>query len=94
MAGCCGSPQRPPGPANGDRGPVIGFFAALADPGRAGSRDGGPNFFTSDHVPLHFEGWADFSESRTDLERAFAAAGLSERLRLPIPGRTLELGEP
>jgi hypothetical protein len=25
-------------------------------------------------VPLHFEGWAHLSESRTDIESAFAAA--------------------
>jgi L-ascorbate metabolism protein UlaG (beta-lactamase superfamily) len=32
-------------------------------------------------VPLHFEGWAHFSESRADVETAFAAAGLQDRLR-------------
>jgi L-ascorbate metabolism protein UlaG (beta-lactamase superfamily) len=42
-------------------------------------------------VPLHFEGWAHLSESRADLERAFAAAGLTNRLRWPMPGRPLEL---
>lgn len=45
-------------------------------------------------VPLHFEGWAHFSESRDDIERAFAAAGLTDRLRWPIPGRSLRLGRP
>ena len=34
-------------------------------------------------VPLHFEGWAHFSEGRAEVERAFAAAGLRERLRWP-----------
>ena len=43
-------------------------------------------------VPLHFEGWAHFSESRGDIERAFAAAGLTDRLRWPTPGRPLRLG--
>jgi L-ascorbate metabolism protein UlaG (beta-lactamase superfamily) len=38
-------------------------------------------------VPLHFEGWEHFSESRQDLETAFADAGLSHRLRWPEPGR-------
>jgi L-ascorbate metabolism protein UlaG (beta-lactamase superfamily) len=42
-------------------------------------------------VPLHFEGWAHFSESRADIERAFAAAGLADRLRLPVAGRELVL---
>ena len=42
-------------------------------------------------VPLHFEGWAHFSESREDIERAFAAAGLADRLRWPIPGQAIDL---
>ena len=32
-------------------------------------------------VPLHFEGWAHFSESRQVIEEAFRAAGLENRLR-------------
>ena len=31
-------------------------------------------------VPLHFEGWAHFSETRTEIDRAFAAAGLAMEL--------------
>jgi hypothetical protein len=42
-------------------------------------------------VPLHFEGWAHFSESRGEIERAFSAAQLSHRLRLPVTGRPLDL---
>lgn len=42
-------------------------------------------------VPLHFEGWAHFSESRSDIERAFEAAGLTARLRWPPPGRPTPL---
>jgi L-ascorbate metabolism protein UlaG (beta-lactamase superfamily) len=42
-------------------------------------------------VPLHFEGWEHFSESRSDLERAFADAGLQERLRWPVRGEAVEL---
>jgi hypothetical protein len=41
-------------------------------------------------VPLHFEGWTHFSESRTDLEQAFAEANLSDRLQVPIPGRAID----
>jgi L-ascorbate metabolism protein UlaG (beta-lactamase superfamily) len=37
-------------------------------------------------VPLHFEGWAHFSEDRAAIASAFAAAGLAERLRWPEPG--------
>lgn len=42
-------------------------------------------------VPLHFEGWQHFSEGRAEVERAFAAAGLSARLRWLEPGREVEL---
>ena len=43
-------------------------------------------------VPLHFEGWEHFSESRGDLDRAFTEAGLHDRLHLPLRDRPLELG--
>ena len=42
-------------------------------------------------VPLHFEGWAHFSEGRDTLPEAFAAAGLGDRLRLPEPGGAIPL---
>ncbi len=42
-------------------------------------------------VPVHFEGWRHFSESRADIEKGFAAAGLSDRLRWPVPGRSEEV---
>jgi hypothetical protein len=42
-------------------------------------------------VPLHFEGWAHFSESRPEIDRASAAAGLADRLRWPIAGQAMEL---
>jgi L-ascorbate metabolism protein UlaG (beta-lactamase superfamily) len=32
-------------------------------------------------VPVHFEDWEHFSESRPEIDRAFAAAGLDHRLR-------------
>ncbi|MBV2353813.1 MBL fold metallo-hydrolase [Streptomyces sp. J2-1] len=31
-------------------------------------------------VPVHYDGWAHFTEGRDDLERAFTAAGLADRL--------------
>ncbi len=43
-------------------------------------------------VPLHYEGWAHFSESRGDIERAFDAAGLAPRLLWLEPGRPTALG--
>ena len=42
-------------------------------------------------VPLHFEGWTHFSESRAEIDRAFAAAGLADRLGWPIAGQAMEL---
>ncbi|HZP60675.1 MAG TPA: MBL fold metallo-hydrolase [Opitutaceae bacterium] len=42
-------------------------------------------------IPLHCEGWAHFSESRADIEKEFAKAGLQHRLCWPPPGRGLEL---
>ena len=37
-------------------------------------------------VPLHYEGWTHFSEGRPEIERAFADAGLTGRLRWLEPG--------
>jgi L-ascorbate metabolism protein UlaG (beta-lactamase superfamily) len=37
-------------------------------------------------VPLHFEGWAHFTESRETIVRAFATVGLDARLHWPEPG--------
>jgi len=42
-------------------------------------------------VPLHFEGWEHYSESHQDIERAFAAAGLADRLLVPTQGKSLLL---
>jgi L-ascorbate metabolism protein UlaG (beta-lactamase superfamily) len=43
-------------------------------------------------VPLHFEGWEHFSETRADVEAAFTKAGLSSRLHWPDPGHPISLG--
>jgi hypothetical protein len=37
-------------------------------------------------VPLHFEGWEHFSESRREIQNAFEQAGLTERLIWLPPG--------
>ncbi|HEU5020016.1 MAG TPA: MBL fold metallo-hydrolase, partial [Pseudolabrys sp.] len=37
-------------------------------------------------VPVHCAGWAHFSQSCDDLEKAFNALGIGERLRLLQPG--------
>jgi L-ascorbate metabolism protein UlaG (beta-lactamase superfamily) len=42
-------------------------------------------------VPLHFEGWAHFTEGRRETEQAFANAGLGHRLQWLPPGRRTEV---
>jgi L-ascorbate metabolism protein UlaG (beta-lactamase superfamily) len=42
-------------------------------------------------VPLHFEGWAHFSEGRERVDAAFSAAGLEHRLHWPEPGSPIQL---
>lgn len=42
-------------------------------------------------VPVHFEGWQHFSESRREIQAAFDAAGLSHRLRWLEPGKAEEI---
>lgn len=44
-------------------------------------------------VPLHFEGWKHFSESRADIEFAFRKAGISDRLRWLQAGKPVAIGE-
>jgi L-ascorbate metabolism protein UlaG (beta-lactamase superfamily) len=41
-------------------------------------------------VPAHVDGWAHFTEGRDQVEQAFLAAGLGDRLRLLAPGESLE----
>ena len=118
------------GPADGDRGPVIGFVISIDDKepsvyvsgdtvwfegvaevaqrfdvrvailnlGAARVAAAGPAPLTltggeavevarampeAAVVPLHFEGWAHFTESRVEIAEAFARAGLSSRLHWP-----------
>jgi len=37
-------------------------------------------------VPVHYEGWAHFTESRAEIERSFRASGAAARLRWLPPG--------
>ncbi|HEY3687409.1 MAG TPA: MBL fold metallo-hydrolase [Streptosporangiaceae bacterium] len=39
-------------------------------------------------IPLHFEGWAHFTQGRDDLRAAFARAGLLDRVTLLEPGES------
>jgi hypothetical protein len=43
-------------------------------------------------IPLHYEGWAHFSEGRAEIERVFAAEGLADRLCWLTPGHATEIG--
>jgi hypothetical protein len=40
-------------------------------------------------IPLHYEGWAHFSESREVISRAFDAAGINGRVRWMELGTTV-----
>ncbi len=42
-------------------------------------------------VPLHYEGWAHFSEGRSEITAAFAKAGLNGRLRWLEAGRPVSI---
>jgi L-ascorbate metabolism protein UlaG (beta-lactamase superfamily) len=42
-------------------------------------------------VPLHFEGWAHFSEGRKEIVQAFADAGMNDRVRWPESGRAIQI---
>lgn len=42
-------------------------------------------------IPLHFEGWAHFSEGRAEIQRVFDRAGLTARLRWPVAGGSIDL---
>lgn len=42
-------------------------------------------------VPLHFEGWAHFTEGRDALDAAFSAAGLRDRLQILQPGQRVTI---
>ncbi len=81
--------------------------AVLAFAGAARVKVAGPSHLTLDSsdavklargfpdaviVPLHYEGWAHFSEGRAELERAFRDAALAPRLRWLPRGEARELG--
>jgi L-ascorbate metabolism protein UlaG (beta-lactamase superfamily) len=42
-------------------------------------------------IPLHFEGWAHFTESRTEIEHAFKDAGMEDRLLWLAGGKAVEV---
>jgi L-ascorbate metabolism protein UlaG (beta-lactamase superfamily) len=42
-------------------------------------------------VPVHFEGWAHFTQGADDLRDAFDDAGIGELLFIPKPGDSVEV---
>jgi L-ascorbate metabolism protein UlaG (beta-lactamase superfamily) len=42
-------------------------------------------------VPVHFDGWAHFTQGADDLRAAFDAAGLGDVLVVPEPGDTVQV---
>ncbi len=40
-------------------------------------------------IPLHFEGWAHFTQGADQLRAAFAGNGVADRLVMPIRGDTV-----
>jgi L-ascorbate metabolism protein UlaG (beta-lactamase superfamily) len=48
-------------------------------------------FAAASIVPLHFEGWEHFSESRAEVDATFSRAGLADRLRWPVAGHAIEI---
>lgn len=43
------------------------------------------------YIPIHYDGWTHFREPKTEIDKRFAAAGLSDRLRWIPQGRAIEL---
>jgi L-ascorbate metabolism protein UlaG (beta-lactamase superfamily) len=40
-------------------------------------------------IPVHFEGWAHFTQGAEQLRAAFAGNGVTDRLRVPEPGAAI-----
>lgn len=96
--------KRRPRRAGGRRSPGFEVRAALLNLGaaRVAAAGDAPLTFTAAEavevacvmssaivVPLHFEGWKHFTESRSDVEWAFAAARLSRRLMWATAGEAV-----
>jgi L-ascorbate metabolism protein UlaG (beta-lactamase superfamily) len=42
-------------------------------------------------VPVHYEGWAHFTQGAPELREAFRAAGIADRLMVPEPGESVSV---
>lgn len=43
------------------------------------------------YIPIHYDGWAHFREPKTEIDKRFTAAGLSDRLRWLPQGHAVEI---
>lgn len=48
-------------------------------------------FAEANIIPIHYEGWSHLTEGRGEIERAFAVAGLEQRLCFLPPGQTVAI---
>ncbi|MBO0850740.1 MAG: MBL fold metallo-hydrolase [Pseudonocardia sp.] len=73
--------------AGGARTPLVpGGYLTLASEDAAEAAE----ILAAEHVvPLHFEGWAHFTQGADSLRAAFERRGLADRLRLPGPGERI-----
>ena len=71
------------------RVPVVGPFALTMTAGD-GVRTAGA-LAGAIIVPIHYEGWKHFSESRKEISRAFEAAGVNGRVRWMEPGAAIKI---
>jgi L-ascorbate metabolism protein UlaG (beta-lactamase superfamily) len=67
------------------------FDGALLTLGSAGAAQAAKVLGARAVVPIHWDGWTHYSQSRGSLATAFAAAGLSDVLKLAAPGEAVEL---
>jgi hypothetical protein len=68
---------------------AVGPFPLTFD--AAGAVEAARAFTSARIVPLHFEGWAHFTESRAEVDAAFLTAGLAERLQWPVLGQGIPI---
>ena len=70
------------------RVPAVGTDDALTMTAEGGI-EAARAFFAATIVPLHYDGWRHFSESREVIARAFTAAGIKDRVRWMALGETI-----
>jgi L-ascorbate metabolism protein UlaG (beta-lactamase superfamily) len=74
--------------AGGARVPPIGDYVTLTAERAA---DAARILGVRAAIPNHFDGWAHFTDGFEELEAAFAAAGLADRLLPAVPGATVQV---